>query len=114
MQPASYDITHRQGATFDKTYTLTNGGTPWNLTTYTGRMQLRLSPDHPTVAVEFSTTDGTMVLGNGTLQLIQPASVWSALAARTYVHDLELTDSNSKVYPIWAGTWTLDAEVTRG
>ena len=114
MQPANYDITHRQGATYDQIFTLTNGGTPWDLTGYTGKMQLRLSPDNATAAVEFNTTDGSMVLGVGTIRLIRAASVWSALPARTYVHDLELTDGTGKVYPLWQGKWTLDAEITRG
>jgi len=113
MQASKYDIDHRQGQTFDRTYNLTIGGTNWNLTGYTANMHIRSTASSSTLVASFSTSDGSIIVGNGTMQLIRSASYWSSREAKTYVHDLELVSPSGVVYTIWFGKFTLAAEVTR-
>lgn len=113
MQPAEYDIEHRQGQTFDRTYNITIGGSNWNLTGYTANMHIRSTASSTTLVASFSTSDGSIVVGNGTLRLVRSASYWSAIAPKTYVHDIELVAPNGTVSTVWFGKFVLNAEVTR-
>ena len=117
QDPGRYDMTIWQGATFQRVFTW-RVGTPAanvNLTGYTARMQLRISSDAATPALEATTENGRITLGGaaGTVTLDLPATVTAALPANQYAYDLELVSGSGQVTRLLEGFATVDAEVTR-
>jgi hypothetical protein len=111
-----YNIVADQGATFARQLTWKDtAGAPVDLTAYTARMQLRTAIDATGAAVlELTTENNRIVLGGtaGTIDLTVAATAMAAVAASTYVYDLELVDG-SVVTRLVQGTFELRGEVTR-
>lgn len=112
----SYDIVADQGATFTRVITWKDSlGTPVDLTNYTARMQLRSQIDSAGAAVfELTTENNRISLGGtaGTITLTAAATATAAVAADTYVYDLELV-TGSTVTRLIQGSFELRGEVTR-
>ena len=112
----SYNITCDQGATFKRTITWTNQAkTPYNLTGYTARMQVRSTASASNVELELTTANSRIVLGGtaGTIQLTVPAVTTAALTPGLYVYDLELVSGGGEVTRLIEGNFNVKAEVTR-
>jgi len=112
-----YNITCEQGATFTRTFTITDpDGDIVNLTGYTGRMQVRRDIDSTaTPLVELTTANGRLVivplLGEITITLTPQLT---APITRDGVYDLEIVNTNSGVvYRVLKGSFKIDKEVTR-
>ena len=117
QEPGRYDFTIYQGASFDRTFTWQTGepATNVNLTSYTGRMQVRSNTSAPTVVLEVTTSNGRMTLGGalGTIALAITASDTAALAPGQYVYDMEMVSPGGEVTRLLEGRATISAEVTR-
>jgi len=114
INPANYDITCPQGATFDRTFTLTVGGTAQNFTGYTGAMQVRESAGAATALLNLTTANGGIALGGtaGTILVTIAGSATAVLDAGSYIYDLELY-SGSVTTRLLQGSFNLTGEVTR-
>lgn len=117
QDPGRYDFTIFQGASFDRTFTWRTGtpATNVNLTSYTGRMQVRTNTASPTVALEVSTSNGRMTLGGsaGTIAITVTATDTTALMPGQYVYDMEMVSAGGEVTRLLEGRATISAEVTR-
>lgn len=114
INPGTYKITAPQGATFDRQFTLTIGGTAVDLSGYHAAMQIRET--HETETPIISLTQGTGITLGGTagtiLVEISAATMGSAEPAQ-YVYDLELVGSTGTVTRLLEGDFTITPEVTR-
>ena len=113
-----YKIRADQGATLRRTFTISTQGdtpVPWNLTGFTARMQVRTSIEDPTVVLEATTTNGRLAIGPnpGELVLVVSATDTDALAAGSYVYDLELVSPSGEVTRLLEGTLVVRRAVTR-
>jgi hypothetical protein len=77
-------------------------------------LQVRTKPDAPFVTLQFSTTDGSIVLplSGGTFQLVKTAEQLAIVRAGEYVYDMYLT---SALYPkraFLSGTFTIIPNIT--
>lgn len=113
MPAANYDILIEQGATYQQEFVWKDSaGTPVDLSTYSGRMQVR---QLKTEAILLNLTEGSGVtLGSdGSINIFVSATVTSALPLVPARYDLELEDSTGIVTRLLQGDVTISAEVTR-
>jgi hypothetical protein len=111
-----YNITCQQGATLQRQLTWTNPAkTPYNLTGYTARMQVRANTASSTVVIELTTENSRITLGGtaGTVSLLIPAANTASLTAGQYVYDLELVSGGGVVTRLVEGNFKVSAEVTK-
>ena len=117
QDPGRYDFTIYQGASFDRTFTWQIGTPPVNvnLTTYTGRMQIRSTVSAPSTVLAITTANGRMTLGGaaGTIAIAVTATDTAALTPGQYVYDLEMVSAGGEVTRLLEGRATISAEVTR-
>lgn len=120
-----YNLTMWQGATFGLSITVKDAsGAVQNLTNYTARMQMRTSYDSNTITESLTTSNGEIAIngaaGNVTLELAATRTANISVdmtngkpPRSTFVYDLELIDSSSKVSKLLYGDVTVYGEVTR-
>jgi hypothetical protein len=112
--PGHYNITIRQGDTYDETYTF--GATLF--TGYSGLMQIRDKDGTVKVTCSSTAAPSTMTIAVGSVDtVITPiitATQTAALAAGVYYYDLQLTSPapTSAVKTWMAGTVTIEAQIT--
>lgn len=115
MLAGIYNITCDQGATFTRVITIfePDGETPYDLTGYTARMQVRRQVDENDVLIELTTENGRIALGGvaGTVTLSISAEDTAGLVDDG-VYDLEII-SGANVHRVLKGLFRLDYEVTR-
>jgi len=114
QQPASYDLVMYQGASWDYTFTWEINNVVVNLTSFTARMQVRLS--YSSTAIVLGLTSGSgITLGGalGTISLAVNAATTAAIPASSYVYDLELVGSTGEVTRLVEGKFIVTPEVTR-
>jgi hypothetical protein len=105
-----------QGATWTQSLVWKTGAPPTgvNLNGFTGRMQLRENAGAPNVAVELTSGNGRITVGNnGSITLSLSAAETAAVPARRYVYDLEMVSSGGLVTRLLEGTVTISPGVTR-
>lgn len=116
MTAGNHNFIMEQGATFKRTITITDDtGTPWDLTGYSARMQIRNTIDAASTELDISTTSGEITLtpASGIVTVEVPATDTANLTFDTAVYDLEIEDGSGFVWRIIQGTVTLNKEVTR-
>ena len=114
INPGTYNITCPQGATFDRTFTISVGGTAMNLTGYTAAMQVRETYDSSTPI--FSLTNGSgITLGGtaGTIAVLISSTASAAVSDGFYSYDLEITSGGGVKDRILQGKFVVTPEVTR-
>ncbi len=112
----TYDMVVDQGATLSRVITWKDSSrTPYNITGYTARMQVRETTAAAGVVLELTTANGRIALGGvaGTVTLTVSATTTAAVAAGRYVYDLELVSSAGVVTRLIEGNFIHRAEVTR-
>jgi hypothetical protein len=113
INPGIYDLVCPQGATFDKTFTWTIGGTAVDLTGYTAALQVRTYADSSATLVSLTNGSGITLGGTaGTIGVAISAAVTTGLDAGSYAYDLELY-SGSTVTRLLQGAFNVTAGVTR-
>jgi hypothetical protein len=111
----TYNIVCDQGATLLRTLTYRDSSDALvNLTGFTGRMQVRADVESTGTVLSLTTENGGLTLGGalGTILVTVSATATAAVAAGTYVYDLELVQG-STVTRLVQGSFEVRAEVTR-
>lgn len=113
QNPANYNITAYQGATYKLNMTYKIDDTPVNLTNYTAAMQVRETPTSSSAVISLTNGSGITLGGTaGTIAINVPASTMGAASAGFYQYDLEL-NSAGEVTRLLQGKFEIVAEVTR-
>jgi hypothetical protein len=104
-----------QGNTFNRTFNVTLNGSPWNLSGYTGRMQVRPTVESSKVLLNLNTENGGIVLGGGagSVSLYASATTMAGIIAGDHVYDIELVSGGGEVTTILKGKFAVAQEVTR-
>lgn len=125
MSAQNLTISIEQGATWQRTLTITDDGIARDLTGYTARMQIRRllgSSDAPLVDLPGDSGALSITPSTGVIVLILPAATTAALPVPNRsqfgmqtmgVWSLELTSGAGVVERILEGTVQISAEVTR-
>jgi len=114
INPGTYNITVWQGADYDRTFTVTQGGTALNWSGYTARMQVRNSSDATATLLSLTNGSGITLGGTaGTVALAITAAQSTAIPAGSYAYDLELVSSGLQVTRLLQGSFTVSGNVTR-
>ena len=110
-----YNITCEQGSTFTRTFTINNPDeTPFNLTGYSARMQIRRDVDSSTVILSATNDNGAIAITAGTgVIVVTLSATQTAALTRGGIYDLEIFHSNGTVFKVVKGLFRLDKEVTR-
>lgn len=111
-----YNIVADQGATLSRVFTWRDSArTPYNITGYTARMQVRSTVESSSVTLELTTENSRIVLGGATGQvtLTVSAADMAAITPGKYVYDLELVSPGGVVSKLVQGNFAVRAEVTR-
>jgi len=114
ITPGLYDITCFQGADYDKTFAVSQGGTALNWTGYTARMQVRTSSDATATLLSLTSGSGITLGGTaGTILLTISNAQSAAVTAGSYAYDLELVSGSSAVTRLLQGAFNVIGNVTR-
>jgi hypothetical protein len=108
-----YNIAAKQGATFLKTFTISNDGVPWNLTGYSGRMQVRRSFNNQTKLLNLSSPSDITLSSSGQISVTVSASVMATVPPGRWLYDLEVESNGGEVYRLLEGRFAVTPEVTR-
>lgn len=117
MLAGRYNMVCDQGSTFVREIEIMDSDeTPYNLTGYTARMQVRREVESTgTPLIELSTTNGRLSI-SGTLGIITMSLTPTETASltRSGYYDLEIVQtSTGKVFKVLRGEFRLEKEVTR-
>lgn len=90
---AKYNLVCEQATTFNFVFTIKNGSTPWDLTSYTGVMTVKPFLNSTSTTLSATTANGRMTLGGiaGSVTVSVDASTTGDISAGRYVYDLTLT-----------------------
>jgi len=115
ITPGAYNITAYQGADYDQSFTVTQGGTALNWTGFTAKMQVREAADASTALIDLNTSGSGITLGGtaGTILVNITSTQSAAVSAGSYVYDLELISSGSAVTRLLQGAFNMVGNVTR-
>lgn len=114
INPGTYNITCPQGATFDRTFTVSIGGTALNLSGYTAAMQVRETYDSTTPLISLTNGSGITLGGTaGTIAVVIASTATEAISDGFYSYDLEITSSGGVRDRILQGKFVVTPEVTR-
>ena len=114
MATGKYNITANQGETFNFSFTISTNSTPWDLTGYTARMQVRTTVEATDKLLDLTTTSGITLGGAaGTVAITVSATSMSALISGRHVYDIEVVSGGGTVTRILEGKFVVKAEVTR-
>ena len=116
INPGTYNITVWQGADYDKTFTVTQGGTPINWSGYQARMQVRDTSDATATLLSLNDAVGSgITLGGtaGTIAVAITSTQSAAIASGAYAYDLELVSSGNLVTRLLQGAFIVSGNVTR-
>jgi hypothetical protein len=113
INPAIYNITAYQGATYSLNMTWAIGGTAVNLTNYTAAMQVRENAQATATILSLTNGSGITLGGTaGTIGIGVSASTMGSATPGNYVYDLEL-NSGGEVTRLIQGAFAIQAEVTK-
>lgn len=115
MAAANLDIVIEQGATFRHTLLVKQGGEPFDLTSYSARMQIRKTYSSVDPILDLTEDNGRIVITpeEGKIELFIDAEDTADLAFKDGVYDLEIESAGGEVTRILQGFASLSLEVTR-
>ena len=113
INPGTYNFTLYQGADWDRTFTVTQGGSALNLSGYSASMQIREAADSTAYLLSLTSGSGITLGGTaGTVAVAITSAQSSAISAGSYAYDLELL-SGSQVTRLIQGAVNVSGNVTR-
>jgi hypothetical protein len=113
INPATYNITAYQGATYSLDMTWRIGGTAVNLTSYTAAMQVKENASSTASVLSLTNGSGITLGGTaGTIGISVAANTMGSATPGNYVYDLEL-NSGGQVTRLIQGGFAIQAEVTK-
>ena len=114
IEPGTYNIKCPQGATFDRTFTISINGVPMNLSGYTAAMQVRETYDSTTTLLSLTNVSGITLGGTaGTILVTIASTATEAIADGFYSYDLEITSGGGVKDRLLQGKFVVTPEVTR-
>lgn len=114
MTPGKYNIIAPQGSTYRLTFTISTDGVPWNLSTYSARMQVRPNTNSTTKILDLSSDDGDITLNSsGEVSITASAEVMAAATTGRHVYDIELESAGGVVDRVLEGRFAVTPEVTQ-
>lgn len=115
MTPGRYNITVYQGSTWVLEPQWKIGSSYVDVTGYTAAMDVRYSPSSTTTIIELTSSNNRITVGttDGKFTLDLTAVETAALAAGSYVYDLEITAPDGTVTRLLEGGFNVSPEVTR-
>jgi len=114
MAAGRRNFTIEQGATFTTNFTVKTGSTPWNLTSYVARMQVRAAAGASSTLLSLTNGNGITLGGAaGTVAISVPATTTAGLIPGRHVYDFELESAGGEVWRVIEGKFTVKQEVTR-
>lgn len=109
---AKYNLICEQATTFNFSFQVKNGNTPWDLTNYTGTMTVRPFVGASNTTLVASTSNGRMNLGaQGNVTVTVDATTTGNIAPGRYSYDLVLNSSGT-VTRLLEGKFTVTGAVT--
>jgi len=114
INPGDYNIKCPQGATFDKTFTVSISGVPMNLTGYTAAMQVRETYDSTATLLSLSNGAGITLGGTaGTILVSIASTATAAIVEGFYSYDLEIISGGGVTDRLLQGKFVVTPQVTR-
>ena len=118
IEPTTKNLTIYQGATYQKSWYLTNtsDGSLYNILNWTARMQIRAKKKDSAYLLELTTENGGITLtvtAEYSMITLYISPTDTAALTSGGVYDLELVDPQGDVIRIMEGSVTLSTEVTR-
>lgn len=115
-EPLNLDLKIRKGTTFSQEFVWEDSTrTPYNLTGYSARAQIRQTIDNQTVLLELNSSSGTILLGTtgGNFEITIPASTTSQITWNNAVYDFQMISPDDVVITLLAGIVVVTSGVTR-
>jgi hypothetical protein len=121
MIAGTYNILCEQGTTFGRIIDLQYPDQvdpdiyyPFDLESFTARMQVRRTVDSTSTLIELTTENGRIFLNEepGRIRLLLTAAATAGIT-NSGVYDLEIIDGSGQVSRVIQGLFTLSQEVTR-
>lgn len=114
ITPGTLDITAAQGKTWTIAITVRDANNALiNFTGYSAAWQVRSSATATTPILSLANGSGITLNASGVITITATATQTAAIAASTYVHELELTDPSGNKPPFLAGILKVTAEIAR-
>jgi len=114
INPGTYSFTLYQGADWDRTFTISQGGSALNLTGYSASMQIREAADSTAYLLSLTSGSGITLGGTaGTVGVAITSAQSSAIAPGSYAYDLELVAGAGSVTRLLQGSVNVSGNVTR-
>lgn len=108
----SHNIVVTKGDTFNFNFRVETDGVPWDLSTYTAKMQVRRSALDTNTLIDLSTGSGITMTSVGHVNATASSSIMSQLPAGRWYYDFEVTSSAGEKTTLIAGRFIVKAEVT--
>jgi hypothetical protein len=109
----SYNIVARKGSTFRFAFTVATDGTPWNLDSYTARMQVRRSVNDTNKILDLTSPTDITINSLGSVVVAVSATTMTAITAGRYLYDLEVESAGGEVTALLEGRFVVKPEVTQ-
>jgi hypothetical protein len=109
----SYNIVAKKGTTFRLPMTVRTDGTPWNLTGYSARMQVRRSANDSVKLLDLVSPTNITLNSSGQIVVNATATAMTAVPAGRYVYDLEVESAGGEVTSLLEGRFVVKPEVTQ-
>jgi hypothetical protein len=111
--PATFNINYYRGDSYSFILNPKNSdGTPFNLATYTGELQVKATRDPEANVLIFGNVSIDSPITGSITCTIDPED-GRTLAAGNYVYDLEITNASGRVFTLVTGRFTVTNDVTR-
>lgn len=112
--PGTLDITAAQGKTWSISITVRDANNALiNFTGYSATWQVRSNAASTAPILSLTVGSGITLNSVGVITLTASAAQTAAIAASTYVHELELTDPSGNKPPFLAGLLQVISEIVR-
>jgi len=113
MVAGVYNIIVEQGGTYGETVTISQSGTPLNLTGYTAELKVGIDESTKGDILDLTSSSGlTMGGALGTIAILITAAVTKTLPPNTYIYDLVIINGTTRTY-ILEGSFTVVARKSK-
>lgn len=114
MAAGRYNIKAEQGSTFNLQFVVRTDGVPWNLSTYTARMQVRAFTTATDKLIDLTTENGGITVNaSGQVNITHSASAMATVPEGKHYYDIELVSAGNEVTRILEGRFVVTPEVSR-
>lgn len=108
----NYPIITVEGDTWTFNATVDTDGTPWDFTSYTGKLQVRASTLATNKLLDVSTSNYMSLNSSGNISITVPSSVMATVNEGRYVYDLEVTSAGGQKTTLLQGAFVVSPQVS--